>query len=61
MLHDSLRIHDGTHRMTGKSLTLPYELDVSIYFGSSKEWSRDLSRPSEEGLPHKTAPAQEMA
>jgi thiosulfate/3-mercaptopyruvate sulfurtransferase len=35
--------------------------DVSLYFGSWNEWSRDPSLPIEEGLPFETKPAQAAA
>ena len=35
--------------------------DVTLYFGSWNEWSRDPSLPIEEGLPFKTPAASEAA
>ena len=35
--------------------------DVSLYFGSWNEWSRDPSLPIEEGLPYTAKPAKAAA
>ena len=35
--------------------------DVTLYFGSWNEWSRDPSLPIETGLPYKTAAAAGVA